>query len=257
VEDLDGNAELEDSMNFQATEFEFRNRFWLIGGIFFLGFSCYFLDQLNACDALARLILGQAAGTDSPSLDRLERIIFIAGALLAVLAALIRSWATAYLHSSVVQDMNIHSDRLVADGPYRYLRNPLYFGNILLALGMGLLASRIGCLVIIAGMTLFCYRLILREEAGLFESRSESYRRYFEAVPRLFPSLRPHVPAGPGIPNWSDGFAGEMFIWGFAGGLVAFAATERLAWFWIAVGVGFGIYFLQSSVRSRRSTGEQ
>jgi len=238
-------------VNFRATEFEFRNRFWLIGGIFFVGFSCYSLDRLNACEALARLILGQATGTDSPSLDRMERIILIAGTLLAVLAALIRSWAVAYLRSSVVHDANIHSDRLVADGPYRHLRNPLYFGNILLALGTGLLASRLGYLLIVVGMTLFCYRLILREEADLFESRGESYRRYLEAVPRLFPSLRPRVPAGPGIPNWLDGFASETFIWAFAAGMAAFSATERLAWFWIVVGVGFGIYFLQSSVRSR------
>jgi protein-S-isoprenylcysteine O-methyltransferase Ste14 len=239
-------------VNFRATDFEFLNRFWLIGGIFFLGFSCYSLDRLNACEALARLILGQAIATDSPSLDRLERIILIAGTLLAVLAALIRSWAVAYLRSSVVHDANIHSDRLVADGPYRYLRNPLYFGNILLALGMGLLASRIGYLLIVAGMTLFNYRLILREEADLLQSRGESYRRYLDAVPRLFPFLRPRVPAGPGIPNWLDGFASEIFIWAFAAGMAAFAATESLGWFWIVVGIGFGIYFLQYYLRGRR-----
>jgi protein-S-isoprenylcysteine O-methyltransferase Ste14 len=252
MEDLDGGAESEEKLNFRATDFEFRNRFWLIGAIFSLGFACYSLDQLNACEALARLILGQAAGTDSPALDRLERIIFVAGALLVVLAALIRSWAVAYLHSFVVHDTNIHSDRLVADGPYRYLRNPLYFGNALLALGMGLLASRIGYVVIVAGMILFNYRLILREEAGLFAAGAESYRQYFAAVPRLFPSPWPRVPAGRGIPNWPDGFAGESFIWGFAGGMVAFAATERLSYFWIVTSVGFAIYFFQSYRRTRR-----
>lgn len=254
---MDGKQESEDSLNFRATEFEFRNRFWLIGGIFCLGFLCYSIDQLNASEALARLILGQATGTDSPSLDRLVRITFIAGAVVVVLAALIRSWAVAYLHSSVVHDMNIHSDRLVADGPYRYVRNPLYFGNILLAVGMGLLASRIGYFLIVVGMTIFNYRLILREEAGLLASRGESYRRYCAAVPRWFPSLRPRVPAGPGTPNWLDGFSSETFIWAFAGGMAVFAATERLAWFWIVVGVGFGIYFVQAYLRSRRRSGEQ
>jgi len=45
--------------------------------------------------------------------------------------------AEAYLHSSVVHDSQLHSDRLVADGPYRRVRNPLYLGNILLAFGLG------------------------------------------------------------------------------------------------------------------------
>src|SRR5580704_11227341 len=114
-------------MNFRATEFEFRNRFWLIGGIFWLAFLCYVFDRLNATEWLARTLLGQANG-ESPALDRLEREIVWAGAALAVLAALVRSWAEAYLHSTVVHDAAIHSEKLVAEGPYRRVRNPLYFG---------------------------------------------------------------------------------------------------------------------------------
>jgi len=42
-----------------------------------------------------------------------------------------------YLHSSVVNDRQLHPERLVANGPYRWVRNPLYLGNILLAFGWG------------------------------------------------------------------------------------------------------------------------
>jgi protein-S-isoprenylcysteine O-methyltransferase Ste14 len=59
--------------------------------------------------------------------------------------ALVRSWAEAYLHSSVVHDSELHTERLMADGPYRYVRNPLHLGLILLAAWMRTMASRVSC----------------------------------------------------------------------------------------------------------------
>jgi protein-S-isoprenylcysteine O-methyltransferase Ste14 len=32
---------------------------------------------------------------------------------------------------------NVKTELLIADGPYRLVRNPLYFGNLLMVLGMG------------------------------------------------------------------------------------------------------------------------
>ena len=44
-------------MNFQATDFEFRNRFWFIAGIYAVTFGCYSLDKTNAAVALTLRIL--------------------------------------------------------------------------------------------------------------------------------------------------------------------------------------------------------
>jgi protein-S-isoprenylcysteine O-methyltransferase Ste14 len=235
-------------MNWRATEFEFRHRFWIISGIFYLGFSCYMWDRMNVSVALTRMILG---GLSSPLAGGLIRAILAVGVLIVTLAALVRSWAEAYLHSSVVHDSELHSDRLVADGPYRRVRNPLYLGNILLALGLGLMASRTGFLVLEIATLPFIYRLILREEANLLESQGDGYRRYFETVPRLWPSWRARVPAGGRRPNWVDGLAGETFVWSFAIGMAVFDVTLRLAHFWIIMGVGFAVYFLQAWARKR------
>jgi len=236
-------------MSWRATDFEFRHRFWIISGTFCLGFSCYAWDHMNASAAVTRMILG---GLHSPLAGRWIRTILAAGVLLVTLAALVRSWAAAYLHSSVVHDSELHSDRLVADGPYRRVRNPLYLGNILLAVGMGPMASRTGFLFLVAATVPFVYRLILREEAGLLESQGESYRRYFETVPRLWPSWRPRVPAGGGRPNWVDGFIGETCMWGLAIGMAVFDVTLRLLHFWIVMGAGFAVYYLQAWLRKRR-----
>ena len=236
-------------MSWCATEFEFRHRFWIISGIFYLGFSCYIWDHINVCVAVVRMILG---GLHSPLAGRSIRAILAAGVLIVTLAALVRSWAEAYLHSSVVHDSQLHSDRLVADGPYRRVRNPLYLGNILLAFGLGSMASRTGFLILVAATVPFVYRLILREEAGLLESQGDGYRRYFETVPRLWPSLRARVPASGARPNWVDGFAGETYVWSFPIGMAVYDVTLRLVHFWIIMGAGLVVYFLQAWLRKRR-----
>src|SRR5712692_873879 len=102
----------------RATTFEFRQRFWIIAGVFAAGFACYWIDHVNAAQALAG---GHV------------RLVFGLGAGVAALAALIRTWAAAYLRTEVVKDSALHTDRLVADGPYRHVRNPLYLGTALLA----------------------------------------------------------------------------------------------------------------------------
>ncbi len=71
----------------------------------------------------------------------------------------------------------LHTSRLVADGPYRYVRNPLYFGNILLAIGFGLMSSRIGFAILVLGMIFFDYRLILREETRILREPGRELSR--------------------------------------------------------------------------------
>ena len=215
-----------------------------------LGFGSYTWDHTNVSVAMTGMILGSL---DSPLAYTCLRTIFAVGVVIATLVALMRSWATAYLHSAVVHDSELHSDRLVADGPYRHVRNPLYLGNILLPFGLGLMASRTGFLVLVVGTVPFVYRLIRCEEAHLLESQGDAYRRYCETVPRLWPSLRPRVPASGARPNWLDGCVGEAFMWSFAIGMAVFDVTLSLVHFWIIMGAGFAVYFVHAWLRNRRT----
>ncbi len=239
-------------MSFQATEFEFRSRFWIIAGIFTVGFLLYNFDHVNLSVALSRVILGGHPDENRAAFGYWITGLFALATCVVTMGAFIRSWAESYLHSSIVHDAALHGEHLVADGPYRRVRNPLYLGNLFLAVGLGFLASRSGFFVISLGMLLFVYRLILREETTLLLSQGESYRRYLAAVPRLFPSLRARVPAAGARPNWVDGFTGEIFMWGCALAMAVFTCTRSLSNFWIVFGAGFGIYFLQAYLRSRR-----
>src|SRR5690349_20674404 len=112
----------------RATRFEFEQRFWVIGLVFFLGFSLTALDQTNAAVGLLRLIAPSLA-PDSPRAALAIRLIFGAGAAVVFLAAMLRTWATAYLRTEIVHDASQHSEALMADGPYRFVRNPLYLAT--------------------------------------------------------------------------------------------------------------------------------
>jgi protein-S-isoprenylcysteine O-methyltransferase Ste14 len=236
-------------MSFQASESEFRNRFWYIAGIFFLGFFLYAIDHVNASLALSRFILGGHPDENSARFGHYFTGCFALGTLLVSVGALIRSWAESYLHSSIVHDAALHGEQLVADGSYRRVRNPLYLGNMFLTVGLGFLASRLGFLFMSVGMFVFIYRLILREETTLLQSQGDSYRRYVAAVPRLLPSLTPRVLASGAKPNWLDGFTGELFMWGGAAAMVVFTITNNFGYFWIVFGLGMAIYFLQAFLR--------
>jgi protein-S-isoprenylcysteine O-methyltransferase Ste14 len=240
----------------RATDFEFRHRFWFIGGIFWLGFSCYNLDHHNAAAALAKLFLGGNFDPNSPASAPALHLIFAFAALLSILAAALRTWAAAYLRSEIVHDHALHSEGLVADGPFRWVRNPLYDGGILLAAGIGLLASRLGWFVMTFGLTLFYYRLVVREEAALLQSQGESFRAYCAAVPRFLPGLSPRVKSSGAKPRWGQAFAGEIFMWGFAASVIAFAISLRPRIFYIALGVsllGYALYWISR----RRPTNQQ
>jgi phospholipid methyltransferase len=151
-------------------------------------------------------------------------------------SALIRTWASAYLRAEVVYAADVKTASLVADGPYRYVRNPLYFGNVLMSIGMGAMTSRMGFFVLVVMMLVFCYRLILREEAELGAAWGEQYEKYRKAVPRLWPSLRARVPSAAGQALWASGFKAESWYWGFALALAVFAIALKVVLFFLVLG---------------------
>jgi protein-S-isoprenylcysteine O-methyltransferase Ste14 len=74
---------------------------------------------------------------------------------------------------------------LVADGPYRYSRNPMYLGGVLMLLGLGtLLGTTTPLLVVPLWMVFMQARFIRREEALLRQVFGEAYEVYSSSVHR-------------------------------------------------------------------------
>ena len=233
----------------QATDFEFRYRFFIIGACYWVPFWLYQVDRVNAGTAMGKWIAGHTSLGSDPSI----RLVFAVGALLCIATALLRTWASSYLQSNVVHDTRLHSETLVADGPYRFVRNPLYLGNMLLALGMGVMASRLGFAVMVLGNLFVLYRLIRREETQLLASQGESFRRYLNAVPRLVPSLSPKVPASGARPSWPQAILGETFMWAFAAAATVFAITTNIKYWYIMMAASMPLYAISVLLLRRKS----
>lgn len=132
----------------RATNWEFTNRALVFGLIFALAFPLYAVDSRNSTAALAGW-LGSSLGRDP---NRIGRFLLGCAAFLLVVAAFMRTWASSYLHANVVYASDVKTESLVADGPYRHVRNPLYLANVLMAVGMGAMMSRTGFVVAVAAM---------------------------------------------------------------------------------------------------------
>ena len=81
--------------------------------------------------------------------------------------------------------------RLVVEGPYRYVRNPLYLTGFSLIVGATLLTRSWALLLLTA---IYLAQLTLQvplEERELRGRFGAPYRRYCELVPRFVPRLRP------------------------------------------------------------------
>jgi len=199
----------------KATPLEYRFRFLIHAIIYLLGFTAPWnywlhLDSIRTWQYLA----AWPARSGWTSFSDATVIVLLLGVLCAFTGALLRTWGTAYLSPSVVQDGAMHGEGVVAAGPYRYLRNPLYLGTFIHTFALALLMPPSGAIFCILAIGLFQLRLIAAEEPFLTAKLGESYLAYCSKVPRLVPALTPRVPGSSLQPKWPTAFFGEIYMWG-------------------------------------------
>lgn len=208
----------------KATALEFRLRLWIFLAIYILGFVApwdfaWHLDgtgpNAHVWARLAILLSRNGAMTIGAAFNA----VLIAGILCAGLGAWMRTWGSAYLGVEVMSDERMRGEGVVADGPYRYLRNPLYVGNWIDTLALAMLMPVSGAIVTLVLLVVFQMRLILGEEAFLREKLGEPYVAYCAKVPRIVPALRPRVAASGLRPQWMRAAVAENFMWGVTASL--------------------------------------
>jgi protein-S-isoprenylcysteine O-methyltransferase Ste14 len=199
----------------KATPLEFRFRFFILAAIYFLGFTAPWdywlhLDSIRTWQLLA----SWQARSGWLSFSAATIVVLVFGIVCALIGALLRTWGTAYLSPSVVQDHAMHGEDVIAAGPFRYVRNPLYLGNIFHTFALALLMPPTGAIFCILAVSVFQLRLIAAEESFLITKLGEPYTAYCAKVPRLIPALTPRVPASAIQPRWLLAFFGEIYMWG-------------------------------------------
>jgi protein-S-isoprenylcysteine O-methyltransferase Ste14 len=140
-------------------------------------------------------------------------------ALVVVLAVggwALRVWASSYLAASVVWNQDVTLSELRVSGPYRFTRNPLYLGNLLQALGIGMLGPWPVFALLIVGMLVFQSALISVEERFLARESSDAYERYRASVAQLVPLPWKVARGGTQSGSLRDGVRSEMMTAVFA-----------------------------------------
>jgi protein-S-isoprenylcysteine O-methyltransferase Ste14 len=96
------------------------------------------------------------------------------------------------------------NEELATTGPYAYVRNPLYLGSIVVAIGFAIAARDIAIAVLIVLLFALIYVPVIRAEESFLRSRFPEFEAYARAVPRLLPhTLR--------FGDMTKGFSRELY----------------------------------------------
>ena len=116
------------------------------------------------------------------------------GVILVVTGELLRLNGVRYAGGET-RTLKVGASVLCSSGPFAYLRNPLYLGNVIIYAGMVLIAGgEFVWILLPVTLTFFFleYGLIISlEEETLRKKFNEEYGEYLSMVPRLIPRVSP------------------------------------------------------------------
>ena len=230
----------------KATTFEFRFRVVLMVAILALGFWAPWIDWLHfGTRTTAWLWLGFEAGSLGLTATAGIQSVTVLMIAIAIAAAGIRVWGTAYLGAWTVNNPEMKADAsagtVMTEGPYRYVRNPLYIGSWLCMAAVSALMPASGALMAILMLSVLLFRLILSEEDFLFLNLGAPYLTYQRNVPRLFPKLRTRVTESGKRARWGSALLSEIMPIGVALSFAVLSWSYNADLLIRAVLISFGI----------------
>ncbi len=116
----------------------------------------------------------------------------IVGFLLALLGESIRFWGVSYAGSETRTTGAVGGTQLVTSGPYSHVRNPLYLGNILLYVGIGIMSNALMPYLPLVALAYFIFQytgIISIEEEYLARTFS-NWEEYRTHVGKFLPTIR-------------------------------------------------------------------
>lgn len=211
----------------RATAIEFRLRMPINAAIIILGFWAPWIETwgFGKRISLFEWLALQISRPGIMDFTAAVPVVVVIAAVFAAAGVLFRVWGTAYLGPATVNSMHMHADAVMADGPYRHVRNPLYLGLWCMVAAMAFLMPATGALFAMVLLTIFLLRLTLAEEAFLTAMLGDLYQAYQRSAPRFFPRLRAILPSAGTKPHWLRAIFTELTSIGVFIAVGVFART--------------------------------
>ncbi|MEV6770646.1 isoprenylcysteine carboxylmethyltransferase family protein [Nocardia sp. NPDC051030] len=121
-----------------------------------------------------------------------SRVLIAVGSVLVVLSAALMVWARLALGAMWAGRPLIQEEHeLRTDGPYRWVRHPIYTGILGTMIGLTLMVGFGAALVILVFVVGWLLWRVRVEDRMLIATFGRSYEEYRAAVPALVPQFRP------------------------------------------------------------------
>ncbi len=145
---------------------------------------------------------------------RPTEMTMLVGFIFVVLGETLRFWGVCYAGSETRTTGKTGGTNLVTQGPFSYVRNPLYLGNMIIYFGYGIMAYSLFPVLQILGLLFFAvqyYFIVKEEEETLRNKFKEKYDDYFKSVGRFIPSLKTYTTEKQSKLkfNFKDGYKSE------------------------------------------------
>jgi protein-S-isoprenylcysteine O-methyltransferase Ste14 len=112
----------------------------------------------------------------------------------------IRFWGVSIAGSETRTTGRVGGTFLITTGPFAYVRNPLYVGNMLMYAGVGVMSMALFPWLLLIALVWFYfqyYLIVTQEEEYLNERFGDDYRNYTSVVGRFVPTFKRYVAANP------------------------------------------------------------
>ena len=116
----------------------------------------------------------------------------VIGLILVALGESIRIWGVSYAGSETRTTGTVGGSQLVTSGPYSHVRNPLYVGNILMYVGVGVMSNALMPFLPLVALAYFIFQytgIVSLEEEYLSRTFS-NWSEYKAGVGRFVPKLK-------------------------------------------------------------------
>lgn len=139
-------------------------------------------------------------------------VYLLIGITIAVIAQAFRVWAAAYLWGREAVP-EVEANFLCISGPYAYIRNPFYLGNLVIGIALCVMINEWYAYVLFLISYAFVYSVVIpHEEKFLEEKFGENYVTYKHHTGRLIPNFRLYKLGDETIPDWRAGILGEIHV---------------------------------------------